>query len=105
MVFSCRETHQRSITTNVNVRIGDNMSSHDELSDDQPNGETMPQQVHHELDLSLDNDTVAFFAIVFNRRSLAVEFDESGPFPYPMRDSKREETLVPTIIEINHGMT
>jgi hypothetical protein len=82
-----------------------NENKHDEYSNGSPNGETITEQVHHELDLALDLDTIAFFGVVLTKKSLLVEFDTTGDIPMPIIDGERSNEIVPTMIEIDQGLS
>jgi len=74
--------------------------------------ETIEKQINHELELVVNGDTVAFFAVVLSNRSLLNE-DEFTDYinkygetiPMPNLAGQRHMELVPTIIEIDNGLS
>lgn len=78
---------------------------HDEYSDGHPNGETISERIHHELDLVIDLDTIAFFSVTLTKKSLLVDFDESGDIPMPIIDGARSDEIIATITEIDQGLS
>lgn len=63
----------------------------------------------HNIDIAASDDTIAFFGIVLNVRSLlkSEEFftTSESSIPMPNRSGERYDEIVPTYIELDNGLT